>query len=239
MMKVSFSVILFVSMCFVQPSADAQFRDVKHLDGLKQVPPLTSEEEDSDGGFVVREFLFEVQTAVIEDFIMQGVRVKFELFEPLNVSARFSVDLRDGSMFFIPYFGINLPRIGGFEIGSLSRPREAQFTVPGWVTWRIYGGDERIFAISADVLTNVPIGSIGVYDAGVRFRVGRDGSTMYVGFANYGKDRTEIGVAGPSVKSTWALGDKSFLLLNASYILDNPTDKYFRFTLSAGWRVVI
>ncbi len=197
-----------------------------------------SDEETEGSALPPQTFILETTTAWVEDFFMAGVLAKIEFYPPMSIAVRASVDLYEGTSFIIPYFGCTIPKIGGFEIGVKKRYESANFFVPGWVTYRIFGGDERIFAISADILTHVPIGNIGYYSAGVTFRVAREGSTIFVGFANYGKDKEEIRIFGPAAKLNLYAGNNSFVVVSGSYILNNPGDNYIRYTMSIGWRMV-
>ncbi|MAT39273.1 MAG: hypothetical protein CL946_06690 [Ectothiorhodospiraceae bacterium] len=204
--------------------------------------------DEDDSPVKINEFIFESAFTVLDDRQMFGFMGKFLVYDNFTIALRTSVDLDDGSFYLFPYIGFTWPGIGGFEIGNKTRPDGATFFMPGWVTWRIWGGDERVFAISADILSHVPVGSIGFYDAGVRFRVRDDGSTVFIGLANYGHDQTEIDVFGPAVKTEWAIGKNSFLLLKGSYILSHPEETenekldekiYYRYTITAGWKFVI
>lgn len=193
--------------------------------------------DNGDKPLLIRSFAFEVQTAWIENFMMFGALAKLNIYYPFNISIRYSVSLNTFQSWFIPYIGMTIPKVGGFEIG-VKPPYSEPFELPGYVTWRIFGGDERYFAISADILTNVPVGNVGFWDAGCRFRVSDDGSTVYVGAANYGHTKDEPYVLGPAVKTSWAMGPGSFLLVSASYILSkgNGPGHYYRYTIGAGWR---
>ena len=230
--------ILIIGTVFVVEPGQSQSLFTHDQSGMwSTMNSNTNDDGDNEKSLLIRSFTFEVQSAWVEDFLMLGMLAKLDIYYPANITIRYSVDLRNGEMWFIPYIGATIPKVGGFEIGV--KPRDAKiFTTPGWVTWRIFGGDERYFAISADILTNVPIGNIGFYNAGVQFRVRDDGSSVYIGFANYGHTQDETNIFGPAIKTSWALSEGSYLLVSGSYILSHPDDTYIRYTLSAGWRVV-
>lgn len=174
---------------------------------------------------------YEIGFGYFDTFVALGVGVHLNLFEPFIFGVRSSIDFRDGSIFVFPFLGCTWKGIGGFEIGKIYRPDYAEWKVPYYEVWRVWMGNEKIFYLSASVLSNTPLLTVGYYEIGVGFGFGKNDNRIWCGVTSINSKKPE----GPGIKTQWQAGDNSWLLINGSYIF-KQSEGDIRFTLSVGWK---
>lgn len=179
-------------------------------------------------------FQYEIACGYFDGFGAMGAGVTLQLFEPLSIGARASVDFRDGSVFVAPFIGCSWS-FGGFEIGNLFRPSNAEWKIPYYESWRIWAGNIDVLYLSVGVLSGIPLASVGYYEAGIGLVIGETGHRVWVGAASTSLRKKAVG--GPGLKTEWRLEERTWLTVNGSYLFSHETDE-IRYTISAGVKQV-
>jgi len=204
-------------------------------DGLHQVwerridQPCADEPSDTFS-LELSQITCELSCAYVQTFVAFGLNVKARIYDHFSLGVRLSLDAEVGTLFPIPYIGFEWENVGGFEFGGLIRPTVTEWIVPYWESWRVWIGDERRIALSASVLSNVPLNAVGYYDAGLGIAMSssRD-HRFWLGVTSLDK------ALGPGVKSQWEVGSYAFVTANASYMLGQKPGKA-GFSLALGWK---
>lgn len=203
-------------------------------DGIKahvpaNIPPAG---DDSTSTFGITAIRYEVGAAMVGTIFAPGADIRIDLQYPFSLGVRLSLDLDHGSLYTIPYLGVTWTGIGGFELGRMFRPALTSWTVPYWETWRVWIGDEKRLALGASVLSNVPLNSVGYWDGGITLALDDRPMLLWFGVASVGSDRR---AKGPAAKASMPVGERTWLLLKASYMFGAQDDD-IRTTFTAGFR---
>ena len=195
-------------------------------------PQDSTADTSNSSDLQINGFQYEVNAVRAGRFLAFGANVRVDLFYPFSLGVRLSLDVDAGTLYTIPYFGVTWPNVGGFEIGRLFRPTVTLWTVPYWETWRIWIGNEKSFSLIATCLSSVPLNSVGYYDGGISFAIDDKPDLIWIGLASISASGR---AKGPACKTSWLVGNNSWVLARASYMLGKEEGD-IGYTLTIGWR---